>query len=259
MTTTDASPPTAPPTSRAAAVPVVLAAGAVLLQIAYPVTGGEARDRLTVVTVAVFAAASVSHAAVHRGLRWAGLYTAVTAGLGLLAEAVGTATGFPFGAYDYTDSLGATLLGVPLVIPLAWAMFAYPCLLVGQRLARTRPGAAAVGGWALASWDLFLDPQMVEAGHWRWTDVTTSLPGSPDVPVSNYLGWVLVGVLMLGVLQLLPRRSADDRVPAALFLWTYASSVLAFAVFFGRPVVALVGGVGMGLVAVPYALSLRRR
>ena len=38
------------------------------------------------------------------------------------------------------------LLGVPVVIPLAWAMFAYPCLLVGQRLARTPLGAAAVGG-----------------------------------------------------------------------------------------------------------------
>ena len=259
MTTTDARRPGALSTSRAAIVPAVLAALAVLMQIAYPLTGGEARDLLTVATVAVFAAASVTHAAVHRGIGWAAAYTAVSAGFGLLAEAVGTATGFPFGSYDYTDSLGGKLIGVPLVIPLAWAMFAYPCLLVGQRLAGTRLGAAVVGGWALASWDLFLDPQMVEAGHWRWTDVTASLPGSPDVPISNYLGWVLVGVLMIGVLQLLPRRSADDRVPAALFLWTYASSVLAFAVFFGRPVVALVGGLGMGLVAVPYALSLRRR
>jgi hypothetical protein len=34
--------------------------------------------------------------------------------------------------------------------------------------------------------------------------------------------------------------------------------VLAFAVFFGRPAVALVGGVVMGSVAVPYARSLRR-
>lgn len=240
------------------AVPVVLAAAAVLLQVAYPLTDGSTRDRLTVVTVVVFAGATLSHAAVHRGVRWAAAYAAVTAGTGLLAEAVGTATGFPFGAYDYADSLGGKLLGVPVVIPLAWAMFAYPCLLVGQRLARTRLGATVVGGWALASWDLFLDPQMVAAGHWRWTDVTVSLPGSPEIPVSNYLGWVLVGVVMVGLLQLLPRRAADDRVPAALFLWTYASSVLAFAVFFGRPVVALVGGVGMGAVAIPYALSLRR-
>jgi uncharacterized membrane protein len=258
MTTTETHRP-APAAARSVVrVPVVLAASAVLLQVAYPLVSGAARDRLTVVTVAVFAAATLTHAAVHRGPRWAAGYAAITMVTGLLAEAVGTATGFPFGSYDYAGSLGAKLLGVPVVIPLAWAMFAYPCLLVGQRLARGRLGAVLVGGWALASWDLFLDPQMVEAGHWTWADVTTSLPGSPEVPVSNYLGWVLVGVLMVGVLQLLPRREADDRVPAALFLWTYASSVLAFAVFFGRPVVALVGAVGMGLVAVPYALSLRR-
>jgi uncharacterized membrane protein len=239
-------------------LPVALAASAVLLQIAYPLVSGTARDRLTVATVLVFAAASVSHAAVHRGLRWAAAYLAVSAGLGLLAEAVGTATGVPFGRYEYTDSLGPSLLDVPVVVPLAWAMFAYPCLLVGRRLARGRLGATLVGAWALASWDLFLDPQMVAAGHWRWTDVQLALPTSPEIPVSNHLGWLLVAVVMLGVLQALPWRAADDRVPAALFLWTYASSVLAFAVFFGRPGVAVVGAVGMGAVAVPYALSLRR-
>ena len=239
-------------------LPVALAVATVLLQIAYPLTDGEVRDRLTIATVVVFAAASVSHAAVHRGLRWAAVYLLVTAGTGLVAEAVGTSTGVPFGRYEYADSLGLRVLDVPVVVPLAWAMFAYPALLVGQRLARTALGATAVTAWALASWDLFLDPQMVEAGHWRWTDVQASLPASPEVPLSNLLGWVLVGAVIAGLLQLLPRRAADDRVPAALFLWTYASSVLAFAVFFGRPGVAAVGAVGMGLVAVPYALSLRR-
>jgi uncharacterized membrane protein len=238
-------------------VPVALAAAAVLLQICYPLLSGAARDRLTVVTVLVFAAATLSHAAVHRGVRWAALDLFFTAGTGLVAESVGTATGLPFGQYDYAGSLGAKLLGVPVVVPLAWAMFAYPCLLVGQRLARGRFAATAIGAWALASWDLFLDPQMVEAGHWRWTDVQVALPTAPDIPVSNYLGWLLVATVMIGLLQLLSRREADDRVPAALFLWTYASSVLAFAVFFGRPGVALVGALGMGLVAVPYARSLR--
>ena len=240
-----------------------LAAATVLLQIGYPLVRGDGRDLLTVVTVVVFFLASTSHALVHRGARWTGAYVVVTCGLGLLAEAVGTATGVPFGEYDYAGSLGPKLLGVPVVIPLAWAMFAYPCLLVGQRLARSALGAAAVGGLALASWDLFLDPQMVQAGHWRFTAVTASLPGAPGVPLSNYLGWLLVAWLMLGLLQRLGRTAqeqgtADDRVPGALFLWTWGSSVLANAAFFGRPLVALTGGIVMGLVAVPYALALRR-
>jgi len=256
VTTTVAA---APARTVARGVPVALAGLTVLLQICYPLVSGAVRDRLTVLTVVVFFLASTSHALVHRGGRWTALFVLVTAGTGLLAEAVGTATGVPFGQYDYAGSLGPKLLGVPAVIPLAWAMFAYPALLVGQRLARTPVRAAALGGVALASWDLFLDPQMVQAGHWRFTDVQAALPGAPGIPLSNYLGWLLVAVLMVGVLQLLGRRDADDRLPAALFLWTYASSVLANAVFFDRPGVAVLGGVGMGLVALPYALSLRRR
>ena len=238
-------------------LPAGLAGLTVLLQVGYPLVHGRPRDLLTVATVLAFFLATTSHALLHRGAGWTAAYVAVTAGTGLVAEAVGTATGVPFGDYAYADTLGPELLAVPVVIPLAWAMFAYPCLLVGQRLGRTPLAATVVGGWALASWDLFLDPQMVEAGHWTWRHVRVGLPGAADVPVSNSLGWLLVGVAMLGVLQLLPRREADDRQPYALFLWTYASSVLAFAVLFGRPVVALVGGVGMGLVAVPLARSLR--
>jgi uncharacterized membrane protein len=235
-------------------LPVALAAATVVLQIAYPLVHGHARDVLTVVTVVAFFAASSTHALVHRGPRWAAVFVVLTVGVGLLAEAVGTASGLPFGHYDYSGSLGAKLLGVPVVIPLAWSMMAYPSLLVGQSLSRSRIRATVIGGWALASWDLFLDPQMVEAGHWRWTDVQHALPGAPDVPVSNYAGWLVVAVLLMAALQRLPRQRADDRVPAALFLWTYASSVLGNLVFFGRPMTALVGGVGMGIVALPYAV-----
>jgi uncharacterized membrane protein len=246
------------PTGALGRLPLALAGATVLLQIGYPLTSGHARDVLTIVTVVVFFLASSSHALLHRGARWAAVFVLVTAGTGLVAESVGTATGLPFGHYTYADSLGAKAFGVPVVIPLAWSMMAYPALLVGQRLSRSRPMAALVGGWALASWDLFLDPQMVAAGHWRWTGVRHALPGAPHVPVSNYLGWLAVALLMLSVLQHLPRTPADDRQPAALYLWTFASSVLANAVFFGRPGTAVVGGVGMGVVAVPFALAQRR-
>jgi len=241
-----------------ARLPAALAVATVLLQTAYPLVSGHPRDVLTVVTVVAFFLASTSHAVLHRGAAWTVVFVAVTAGTGLLAEAVGTATGVPFGDYSYASSLGSKAFGVPLVIPLAWSMMAYPCLLVGQALTRSPLLAAVVGGGALAAWDLFLDPQMVEAGHWRWAHVRHALPGAPDIPVSNYLGWLAVAVVMVGVLQLLPRRDRDDRQPAALFLWTYASSVLANAVFFGRPLTAVVGGVGMGVVAIPYVRALRR-
>ena len=170
------APAVAPSAARWTRIPVVLAVATVLLQIGYPLVSGAFRDSLTVITVVAFFAASVSHAVVHRGAAWTAGYVLVTTGTGLLAESLGTTTGLPFGQYDYAGSLGWKLLAVPVVIPLAWAMMAYPCLLVGQRLASSRLGAVAVSAWALASWDLFLDPQMVDAGHWTWTDVQVALP-----------------------------------------------------------------------------------
>jgi putative membrane protein len=248
-------PTAAPPaTATRLRVPVALAALAVLLQVAYPLVTGDLRDRLTVVTVLVFCAACTTHALLTRGPRWAALLVLVTAGAGFTAEAVGVATGMPFGDYSYAGSLGWRLLGVPLVVPLAWTMAAYPALLVGRRLGHP----VLAGAWALASWDLFLDPQMVAAGHWRWEDVQHSLPGVPGIPVSNLLGWLGVALLVMALLSRLPDRAADDRVPTALFVWTYASCVLANLAFFDRPGVAVVGGVAMGLVAVPLVRDLSR-
>jgi uncharacterized membrane protein len=244
-------------------VAVALAAATVLAQIAYPLVGGGARDALTVATVVLFALASLAHALGSRGPRTAAALLAASGGGGLVAEAVGVATGVPFGRYDYTGTLGPAVLGVPLVIPLAWVMMAWPARVVALRLTRGRGRAArvGVGAVALASWDLFLDPQMVDAGHWRWADPAPSLPGVPTVPLTNYAGWLLVAaVLMLLLDALLPAPgSADDTVPYALYLWTYASSVLAHAAFLGLPASALWGGLGMGVVAVPLVRALHGR
>jgi uncharacterized membrane protein len=242
-------------------LPAVAAAAVVLAQIAYPLTPeGTARDRLTVATVLLFAAASVLHAATSRGVRAAAALVVVAGGGGLLAEAVGVETGVPFGSYAYAGTLGPTLLGVPLVIPLAWVMMAWPAYLVGLRLGRGALARVAIAAAALASWDLFLDPQMVDAGHWRWSDPSPALPGVPTVPLTNYAGWALVALVLMALLHRTVRTgpSTVDMVPYGLYLWTYASSVLALAAFFGLPAAALWGGIGMGAIALPLAWSLRR-
>jgi putative membrane protein len=188
-------------------------------------------------------------------------------------EAVGLRTGFPFGAYHYTGSLGPGVAGVPVVVPLAWVMMAWPALQVGRVLAGSRgraggPAArvrtALVGGWALASWDVFLDPQMIDAGHWVWSDPRPALPGVEGVPLTNFVGWVAVSVVMVAALDAasgppvrqLAGKGASGDPAVVLYLWAYASSMTACLVFFGRPRVALAGGVLMGLVAVPLAVRV---
>ncbi|ACU38774.1 putative membrane protein [Actinosynnema mirum DSM 43827] len=245
--------------------------GVVLAQILYAVTDPADRLTLTITSVALFCAASLLDAASRFGARAAGLLAVVAGGGGLVAEAVGLRTGAPFGDYGYTGTLGLEVLDVPVVVPMAWVMMAWPSVLVGRALAeRVRWGGAAgwavvpLAAWALASWDVFLDPQMVDAGHWRWADPEPALPGVEGIPLTNFAGWLLVSLLITGALHRLlgPRAERETDLvlgPApVLYLWTYGSSVWAHAAFFGRPWVSLVGGVLMGLVAVPFARALWR-
>ncbi|AWB93980.1 carotenoid biosynthesis protein [Aeromicrobium chenweiae] len=230
----------------------------------FPFTDGGS-NRLTILSVVLLSAAALVHVTATRGPTSALGLLLVAGGGGLVAEAVGVHTGIPFGSYDYTGTLGPEVLGVPAVVPLAWLMMAYPALLAARRLAGSyRPLVPVLAGWALTTWDVFLDPQMVDAGHWRWDHPTPSLPGVEDIPLTNFAGWLVVAVVMCTVLDRVvartPRAATDgDLLPLTVFLWTYASSVLAHALFFGRPPVALVGGLLMGTVAIPLAVQLVRR
>ncbi|HEY0700803.1 MAG TPA: carotenoid biosynthesis protein [Micromonospora sp.] len=243
-------------------LPWLLLAVLVLAQIGYPLTAGAARDRLTVATVLLGWLLSVGHALVSRGLRTAAGLVLVTTGGGLAVEALGVATGFPFGHYGYSDDLGGKLAGVPLVIPLAWTWMAWPAWLAAVRLAR--PGAlrVALAGLGLAAWDLFLDPQMVGEGYWSWRDSAVTLPGVPDVPVGNYLAWLAVAVVMMALLRPVAGPTVDapagDAPMYALYLWTYAASLLAHAVFLDLPASAVWGGLAMAPVALPLAVDLAR-
>lgn len=253
------------------AVPAGCAALAVLAQIAYPLLDGQpaaSNPALVAVTAAgvmLFAAASITHAATTLGARAALALVVVAGGLGLVAEAVGVATGVPFGRYAYAGTLGPQLLGVPLLVPLAWTMMAYPCLLAGRSLRRGGRGRRAVpvlaAGWLLAAWDVFLDPQMVAAGHWRWAHPDPALPGVAGIPLTNFAGWLLVALAMQAVLhRVLPERSDQPvAVPAALLAWTWLGSTLANLAFFDRPLVAVYGLVAMGVVAAPALLGWVRR
>ena len=248
------------PSSLWGRLPVVLAILTVLAQIAWPLVHGTGRATLTAITVGLFFLTSLTHAWTSRGLGWMLGWLSASLLFGWGVELLGTRTGFPFGTYTYdAGALGPSVAGVPVVIPMAWAMMSYPALLVGRRLVAGVLTVPLVAGWALASWDLFLDPQMTGESYWRWASPTVTLHGVPGVPVLNYLGWFVAAVVLMLVLDRLPRRrNAAEGVPAALYLWTWVGGIVANAFFFDRPWVAVWGGIGMGLVAVPYAFSLPR-
>jgi uncharacterized membrane protein len=245
-------------------LPWALLGALVLTQICYPLTSGGVRAGFTVLIVLLGYLLSVSHALLTRGARAAAALVATATLGGFAVEAVGVATGFPFGTYDYSGQLGPKLLGVPLIIPLAWTWMAWPAWLAAIRLVRGRAARILVAAAGLAAWDLFLDPQMVAEGYWRWRSATPALPGVPGIPIGNYLGWLGFAVLLMTVLAAAAGKTADhptvtDAPIMALWLWTYASSVLAHAVFLGLPASAAWGGVIMGVIVLPLAVRLLPR
>ena len=208
--------------------------------------GGGARRVLS--NLVVGGLATTTTAAVARRLGWsraAGGVTAV-AGLTTVVERLGTVTGVPFGAYHYTEALRPKVGGVPAIVPLAWWAMAVPA----RESARAALGAGetrcrriVLGAAALTAWDLFLDPQMTAEGYWRWA----SAGRYRGIPATNYLGWFLTSIAVMGVLEV--AVPVDDEPPADDLVVTYAAmtamETVGFAAFFRDRLVAVVGGVAM--------------
>ncbi|MFZ2176286.1 MAG: carotenoid biosynthesis protein [Rhodococcus sp. (in: high G+C Gram-positive bacteria)] len=252
-------------------LPILLAAAAVTAQIAYPLVEGGPRDVLTIAVVTLLAAASITHATITRGADWAVGLVLVTAGLGLCSEVIGTATGIPYGCYQYSvERLGPAVAGVPLVVPLAWTAGFYPVWCAASRLARGGLPRTALTTIGVVGWDLYLDPQMVTDGQWSWCNTDAGLPGIEQIPLTNYAGWLVVAALMALVMDLVDRRSTAptdptdrqrDAVPLGLFLWTWLGSALAHSVFLTAPELrhsAIYGGIAMGILGVPLVVTLMR-
>lgn len=207
-----------------------------LAQIAIPLT--EDRATLTTVVVAAFAATTVALSAAVWGWRSALLAGAVVVVATTVLERVGTSTGLPFGEYRYTGVLQPTVAGVPMAVALAWLAMAVPAREVAARLTSRAWQRVAVGAVALTAWDVMLDPQMVGEGYWVWEG------GGPwrDVPLSNYVGWLVSSAGVMALLELLLPGAGRSRPLLGLYTWWAVMQTLGFLAFFGDPLVGLVGG-----------------
>ena len=246
-------------------LPLGLALLLVLTAIAYPLTDGGSRDVVSWTIVLLGSAVSVSHAWLSRGARTGIGVLALVAVVAVLFEACGLATGFPYGEYDYSDALGPTLLGVPFLVPLAWLLMAWPSWVLAARLApRSRPVRVLVAAYVFAAWDVVLDPQMVQAGYWRWAHPEPGLPGIDTVPLTNLAGWLLAGLVLMTLLDRLVARTATpprtgDAAPLLTLGWMVLGGALAHAVWLDLPGSAVWGVVLSLPVVVALARQARRR
>lgn len=175
------------------------------------------------------------------------------------AEYVGYTTGFPFGSYSYTGAIQPQVLGVPLIIPLAWFMMLAPSWAVAYAIIGERPPStrvrlifAVLAGLAMTAWDLYLDPQMVGWGFWEWQQ-----PGLYfGIPLVNFAGWFAVATAVSVIIG--PRRVAV--LPLLVIygvVWVFQA--IGLAIFWGQPGPAFFGFCAMGIMLGAALLRARRK
>lgn len=154
------------------------------------------------------------------GMRWIpGLLVAGTLSLGM--ELLGTATGFPFSAYRYTELLGARVAGlVPVLIPFSWFMMAFPSYVLARRMVGGRLAGWALGALLLTTWDLTLDPAMSALSpYWVWESEGSYY----GMPLVNLAGWFGTSVLIMAGFAAVKAGAVADRVPVRLMAVYYAT------------------------------------
>jgi uncharacterized membrane protein len=180
----------------------------------------------------VFVLFALTHCAAIEGWGRTGIFFAVSAVVSYMLEEIGVRTGLVFGAYHYSDLLGAKLGHVPVLIPLAWFMMIYPSWMVARAILggldlEKLPGItalAAVAAFVMTGWDVVMDPGMAAAGNWVWEHGGAYF----GVPRHNYLGWLATTFIVYWIAGWLWRGVSRARVGTGLFA---ALPVIVYAFF----------------------------
>lgn len=159
---------------------------------------------------------------------WRSMLVAVTtlAVLALTIETFAVWTGWPYSQFAYHPDLSLKILETtPLLVGLAWPGVLLSSWVLTHRL--TNSITRVILTTTLLVWyDLLLDPVAVNWGIWSWAE-----PGGWfGIPVQNYLGWVLSGIVGTTTLEVLKSRlnrllittAADRFLAAQTLLWSAA-------------------------------------
>jgi putative membrane protein len=209
---------------------------------------------------------SLLHALWFLGLRRGALFFSLSVLAGALAEYLSLDHGTVFGGtYTYQGGyFGPELSGLPVFIPLFWFVYIYTAYLIASSLFLFRkmetpsfqngqwyflPALIVLDGLIVLAIDIILDPVMVKAGWWTWTN------GGPfyEVPVGNFIGWFLVAAVTTTIFRFLeffyPQRNRGLENHTLLpGYFSYAALLITlsmYAIQLGMPELPLVGTLAM--------------
>jgi uncharacterized membrane protein len=123
-----------------------------------------------------------------------------------VSEFASTRIGVPFGFYTYTGTTRGQeifIANVPFIDPLSFTFLAYAafCLARGCLGRAASPAAVTMlGGIFMVLLDVVIDPVAVRGDRWFLGQIFYYPNGGVyfGVPLSNFAGWLVVGVVGLG-------------------------------------------------------------
>ncbi len=248
---TSATPHSACPhvATRTVAIAGIVTAAAMVATPLLP-QGGRGRRALASVVVGGLFTTTFATTGRRWGIRRALAAAATIVTTTAAVERLGTATGRPFGGYHYDGALRPRIGGVPVIVPLAWFAMAAPSREAAHAALGTRSNPLArglLGAAALTAWDLFLDPQMVGEGYWRWHRAGRYR----GIPATNFVGWFVTGLGVMVILErLLPAEPEAEAALVGEYGFVAVMETVGFARYFRDPLVAAVGGAAMLPIAV---------
>lgn len=155
-------------------------------------------------------------------------------------ENLSIVTGFPFGFYHYSPTLG--MLTVPLIIIFAYFAIGYLSwmlshVLTGQYSKKLEGKqifiVPFIAAFIMVMWDLTIDPiSSTLQGLWVWT-----YPGAYfGVPISNFFGWFLVVYLFFQIFALYLSRYDSINVENCVKVlnkpyWSEAAAIYGITAF----------------------------
>jgi len=178
--------------------------------------------------VFLFLALYLWTASAAMGWRRTALFTAIAWGVAFFAEYSSTRNGIPFGFYTYTQETRGRelyLSNVPFMDSLSFTFVSYVSFALAQWL-RLPDGASArqiiavrrsapvlcLGVFLFMLIDVVIDPVALRGNRWFLGQIYEyPSPGIYfGVPLTNFLGWAVVGFLIIAVFQRIDRALPDD-------------------------------------------------
>ena len=106
--------------------------------------------------------------------------------LGFIAELIGVHTGYLFGNYTYSSKLGLTVLDVPLIIGINWAILSIGAWNLCKKITSNTLLNILIASLLMVIFDICMEPTAINFGYWKWNNQI--------IPLFNYISWFLISI-----------------------------------------------------------------